>query len=182
MKHAMKKILALLVLASLLLPLAAVAQEAPPPAPPAAAAAAAEPVARKTTLWDLIKTGGWAMWPLGLCSVGLVTMVVLNIRLVSRKNLLPLDVVVPIRAAAEQRDVGQMYALARSSPNLFTKGLLSGLRKLIPTIPPPPSPTWKAPSPRPSPAKKPRSASGSISSPSSPASPPCSVCSAPSPA
>lgn len=131
----MKKILALLVLASLLLPLAAVAQEAPPPAPPADAAAAAEPVAQKTSLWDLIKTGGWAMWPLGLCSVGLVTMVVLNIRLVSRKNLLPLGVVVPIRAAAEQRDVGQMYSLARSAPSLFTNGLLPGLRKLDPDDP-----------------------------------------------
>ena len=133
-KHAMKKILALLVLASLLLPLAAVAQEAPPPAPPADTAAA-EPVAQKTSLWDLIKTGGWAMWPLGLCSVGLVTMVVLNIRLVSRKNLLPLGVVVPIRAAAEQRDVGQMYSLARSATSLFTNGLLPGLRKLDPDDP-----------------------------------------------
>lgn len=128
----MKKQLAVLALIALLLPLAALAQEAPPPTPPPAAA---EPVATKTTLWDLIKTGGWAMWPLGACSVGLITMIVLNVRLVSRKNLLPIGVVVPIRAAAEQRDVGQMYSLARAAPNLYTNGLIPGLRKLDPDDP-----------------------------------------------
>ena len=40
--------------------LGAMAQEA-------AAAAPAEPV-KKTSLWDLIVVGGWAMWPLGACS------------------------------------------------------------------------------------------------------------------
>ena len=41
------------------------------------------------TLWDLIVVGGWAMWPLGLCSVGLVTMVVINLRMVTRKTSSP---------------------------------------------------------------------------------------------
>jgi len=62
-------------------------------------------------------------------------MVVINIRMVSRKNLLPVGIVVPIRAAAEQRDVGQMASLARSSDSLFAKGLLPGLRKLDPEDP-----------------------------------------------
>jgi biopolymer transport protein ExbB len=129
----MKKILALLALAALLAPAGlAFAQEAPPPAPPAEAPPAAP---TKITLWGMIKTGGWAMWPLGLCSVGVVTMIVLNIRMVSRKALLPLGVVMPLRAAAEQRDVGQMYALARASDSLFAKGLLPGLRKINPEDP-----------------------------------------------
>ena len=130
-KPPMKK---LLLLACLLLPLgAAVAQEAPPPNPPAGAEAPAAP--KKMTLWDLIKVGGWAMWPLGACSVGTVTMCVLCVRMVSRKNLMPAGVVVPLRAAAEQRDVGQMYSLCRATPNLFTNGLLPGLRKLNPDDP-----------------------------------------------
>ena len=58
------------------------AQESAEPAP-------AAPAAKKMTLWDLIKTGGWAMWPLGLCSVGLITMVVLNFRQVSARKMLP---------------------------------------------------------------------------------------------
>jgi biopolymer transport protein ExbB len=131
----MKKLLASLALAALLLPVgAAVAQEAPPPAPPADTAAAT-PAPTKITLWGMIKTGGWAMWPLAFCSVGVVTMIILNVRMVSRKNLLPVGVVVPLRAAAQQRDVGQMYSLCRASPNLFTSGLLPGLRKINPEDP-----------------------------------------------
>lgn len=129
-----KQILLLALLAALLAP-AALAQDAPPPSPPADAAAAAEPAATKVTLWGMIKTGGWAMWPLGLCSIGVVTMIVLNVRMVSRKNLLPPAVVVPLRAAADQRDVGQMYSLCRATPNLFTNGLLPGLRKINPEDP-----------------------------------------------
>lgn len=130
----MKKMIALLALAALLLPLGtALAQDPPPPAPPADTAAA--PAATKVTLWGMIKTGGWAMWPLGLCSVGVVTMIVLCTRMVSRKNLLPAGVVVPLRAAAQQRDVGQMYSLARATPCLFTNGLIPGLRKINPEDP-----------------------------------------------
>lgn len=107
-----------------------IAQEVPPPQP---MPSSEQPVApTKMTLWDLIVVGGWAMWPLGLCSVGLVSLVVINMRMVSRKNLLPPGVVVPLRAAAEQRDVGQMYSLCRAAPNLFTNGLLPGLRKINP--------------------------------------------------
>ena len=121
-----------ILIAALLLPLPILAQEPPPPAPPAEQP---PPPPQKMTLWDLIKVGGWAMWPLGLCSIGLVSMVIINLRMVSRRNLMPVGVVVPLRAAAEQRDVGQMYTLCRTAPNLFTNGLLPGLRKLNPDDP-----------------------------------------------
>jgi biopolymer transport protein ExbB len=127
----MKKHLLFLSLAAFLSAAPLLAQEPPPPNPPDAAEAAP----KKTSLWDLLKTGGWAMWPLGLCSIGLVTMVVINVRLVSRKNLLPLAAVLPIRAAAEQHDLGQMFSLAKATPSLYTNGLLPGLRKLDPDDP-----------------------------------------------
>ncbi len=130
----MKKTLALLALAALLLPAGfAPAQEPPPPNPPAAAPA---PAAESQTLWKrYIVPLGWCGYPLALCSIGVVTMIVLNIRMVTRKNLMPVGVVVPLRAAAEQRDVGQMYSLCRATPNLFTKGLIPGLRKINPEDP-----------------------------------------------
>ncbi|MBP1588860.1 MAG: MotA/TolQ/ExbB proton channel family protein [Kiritimatiellae bacterium] len=131
----MKKLIATFILAAVLLPLipaAALAQDPPPPNPPAAEEAAAP---KTQNLLDIIKTGGWAMWPLGACSVMLVTFIVLNIRMVSRGNLMPASVVAPIRSAAAQHDVGQMYSLCQSSPCLFTKGLIPGLRKLNPDDP-----------------------------------------------
>jgi biopolymer transport protein ExbB len=124
----------------LFLPVGAVfAQEAPPPAPPAdaaAQAASAEPAkSTKKRPIDYFFDGGFFMYPLALCSIGTVTMCVLCIRIVSRKNLMPARVVIPLRAAAEQRDVGQMYSLCRASPCLFTNGLLPALRKINPENP-----------------------------------------------
>jgi biopolymer transport protein ExbB len=129
----MKKFAPLLLAA--LLPLAALAQTPPPPNPPADDTVAAQQAPQKQTLWGIIKTGGWAMWPLGLCSIGLVTMVIVNIMMVSRRNLLPPGTVAAIRAASQQRDVGQMHSLAMSKPCLFTNGLLPGLRKINPEDP-----------------------------------------------
>ena len=111
----------------------AIAQDPPPPQPPADSAT---PPPVKKTLWEeWIRPLGWCGWPLAFCSIGVVTMVILNMRLVTRKNLMPVGVVVPLLAAAEQRDVGQMYSLCRAAPNLFTKGLMAGLRKINPDDP-----------------------------------------------
>ena len=131
----MKKIFAILALAALLLPLGvALAQDPPPPAPPGDTAAAQEP--QRKTLWqEWIRPLGWCGYPLAMCSIGVVTMIIINSRMVTRKNLMPVGVVVPLRAAAEQRDVGQMYSLCRATPNLFTKGLMPGLRKINPEDP-----------------------------------------------
>ena len=131
----MKKIFAILALAALLLPLGvALAQDPPPPAPPGDTAAAQEP--QRKTLWqEWIRPLGWCGYPLALCSIGVVTMIILNVRMVTRKNLMPVGAVVPLRAAADQRDVGQMYSLCRATPNLFTKGLMPGLRKINPEDP-----------------------------------------------
>ena len=131
----MKKTFAILALAALLLPLGvALAQDPPPPAPPADTAAAQEP--QRKTLWqEWIRPLGWCGYPLALCSIGVVTMIIINVRMVARKNLMPVGVVASLRAAAEQRDVGQMYSLCRATPNLFTKGLMPGLRKINPEDP-----------------------------------------------
>ena len=120
--------------AALLLPLAALAQQPPPPNPPADDSATEQP-AKTQSLLDIVEQGGWAMWPLGLCSVGLITMVILNIRMVSRRNLLPQAVVLQAQDVARRREVGQLYSLTQSRPCLFTNGLAPGLRKINPEDP-----------------------------------------------
>ena len=121
----MKK-LALIISLALWCPLAAVVwaqapEAAPEPAPPAA---------KKMTLWDLIKVGGWAMWPLGGCSVALIAMAVLNFRQLDRKKMLPLELIAQLRVAAKEGDVAKIVQLARGVPCLFTNALVPGLRKL----------------------------------------------------
>lgn len=111
---------------------AAFAQETPPaetaPAPP-------PPAVKKMTLWDLIKTGGWAMWPLGLCSVGLIAFVVLNFRQINQKRLLPPTALDALQTAAAGGDVDAMLNVCVSTPSLFTNALQAGLRKLNPDDP-----------------------------------------------
>ncbi|MCP5539732.1 MAG: MotA/TolQ/ExbB proton channel family protein [Akkermansiaceae bacterium] len=41
------------------------------------------------TLWDLIKAGGWAMWPLGAMSVALITLAVYNSMQLTGKKFVP---------------------------------------------------------------------------------------------
>jgi biopolymer transport protein ExbB len=104
------------------------AQEAPP-------AGAPEQPVKKMTLWDLIVVGGWAMWPLGLCSFGLIAMVVVNFRQLSRRRLLPPDVLASLREAAASRDVGRTWQLANARKCLFCDALAAGLRRIDPDNP-----------------------------------------------
>ena len=104
----------------------------------AAAAAKAGPalqVENTRTLWDLIKSGGWAMWPLGTCSVMTVGLIVLNFQRVSIKKMVPPVLVAQIKGAAATGDLQQMYTLATSTDSLFTRSLAAGLRQIQPDDP-----------------------------------------------
>ena len=45
--------------------------------------------AEKETLWDLIVKGGWAMYPLGLLSVAMITLAVFNAMQLTRGKFIP---------------------------------------------------------------------------------------------
>ncbi|MFH0879646.1 MAG: MotA/TolQ/ExbB proton channel family protein [Lentisphaerota bacterium] len=128
------KYLAIMLLALLTLyPLRVLAQT---PAPtPASADAAAEPAAKKMTLWGLIVVGGWAMWPLGLCSFGLIMMVAVNFRQVNAKKLMPDAVIAPMKAAAKQQDLQKVWDLSQGTPCLFSRAIAAGIRRFDPDHP-----------------------------------------------
>lgn len=138
----MKKLITCLALAALLLPLGAALAQDPPPPPDSSQTELSggsenlPDLPEKVSFFERwFKPAGGIGIIIGLVSMLLLTLCIFLSRLVSRKNLLPVGVVLPLRAAAEQRDVGQMYALARAAPNLFTNGLIPGLRKLNPDDP-----------------------------------------------
>ncbi|MCZ7593176.1 MAG: MotA/TolQ/ExbB proton channel family protein [Kiritimatiellae bacterium] len=99
------------------------------------AAAGAEEAAKSTTLLDLIKVGGWAMWPLGACSFGLITVAVLLVQKINVKKLIPPIPLSEIKKAAQVGDLMVMQNVATASPSLFTNSLAAGLRKLNPDDP-----------------------------------------------
>jgi biopolymer transport protein ExbB len=89
----------------------------------------------KTTLWDLIKSGGWAMWPLGACSVAAVGLIVLNFQRVSTKKMVPPVIVAQLKGIAATGDLQQMWNIASTTDTLFTKSLAAGLRQIQPEDP-----------------------------------------------
>jgi len=79
-----KKVIKLAFCLSFVIGSVALAQEA------AEAAEAASQV-ETTTLWQMIKQGGWSMYPLGLFSVGMVYFIVQNALALREKVLLRPD-------------------------------------------------------------------------------------------
>ncbi len=137
-----KNILAVLLIVFILtgMELAALAQAAPTP-PPATAPATTPAVAatpaplkmqRKMTLWDLIKSGGWAMWPLGTCAFAVVFLTALNFQRVNRKSMIPPEIVAQIRSAAQGGNHEQVLNMASATDSFFTRSLLAGLNKIQP--------------------------------------------------
>jgi biopolymer transport protein ExbB len=112
-------------------PLAAWAQ-----APAPAAAQDAPPAPKKKTLLDVYITGGWAMHPLLLCSIGVVAIGVFNWRSINRKTLMPPDSVAAVKQAAGDGDYTKVAELAGARASLFTTSLASGMRLFDPENPP----------------------------------------------
>ena len=96
---------------------------------------AAAPPEKNMTLWNLIVVGGWAMWPLGLCSFGLIAIVVINYRQINRKKMLPEQVLVQLLEAARGRDFPKLWEVAHATKSLFTNALCAGLRRIDPDNP-----------------------------------------------
>jgi biopolymer transport protein ExbB len=119
------------------LAISAFAQEAAAPAAaaPATAAAAAPAttglqVNNDVRLIALIKAGGWAMYPLGICSFATITLILLNFQRVNRDKLLPPGLVAQARGAASSGDIQQLWSVANSTDSFFSRSLVAGLRQL----------------------------------------------------
>lgn len=84
----------------------------------------------RTTMWQLIKSGGWAMYPLGACSVAVVWLIVINGSRVSAKKMMPPQVIQQLRQAAGTGDIQQVWNLASAQDSFFTRSLLAGLRQI----------------------------------------------------
>ncbi len=127
----MRKKMAVLILASCIgvgIQQVILAQEAQP----TATEGSGLKVEHTTTLWDMIKTGGWAMYPLGACSFITVSLAFLNFQRVNTKKMLPPMLMAQLKSSAAKGDVNQLWQLASSSDTLFTTSLVAGLKHFNP--------------------------------------------------
>lgn len=86
--------------------------------------------AKKLTLWEWFKIGGWAMWPLLGCSVGVVFLVIRNFMILNSSKLLREDLVPQITDHIVKLDIKGVRAVCQSNSTLMTRILDSGMERV----------------------------------------------------
>ncbi|MEE9369248.1 MAG: MotA/TolQ/ExbB proton channel family protein [Pontiella sp.] len=116
-----KKIIKLAFCLSLLIGPVAFAQDA----------ASEEPAAnvQKTTLWQMIQQGGWAMIPLGLMSSLMVYFIVQNGLALREKVLLRPDMLPDFIKLMKDKKIVEAHSLCKENETLFTYVFQAGLER-----------------------------------------------------
>jgi len=110
------------------------AQDASAPAPAGAvaqpAAQVAPPVETSTTLRELIKQGGWTMFPLGLLSVAALGLTIYGSMSTQSARMLNPELVPQLQDELQRLHVEPAKSLCAGSPCLLTNTLHAGLERL----------------------------------------------------
>ena len=91
---------------------------------------AAETV-QKTNLLELIKTGGWAMWPLGGFSFFMVALIIQNIISLRAKTLLHTEQMPELIDMMLNKKVKTALIYCRKHPSMFSNTFGAGLERCI---------------------------------------------------
>lgn len=94
-------------------------------------AAASGLTKNNATLWELIKMGGWTMFPLGACSLMAVTFVIQNFFSLRAKALLHTEMVPELLDMMLQKKVRQALIYCRKNPSMFTNTFAAGLERCM---------------------------------------------------
>ena len=94
------------------------------------AAAAAEEGVQQMTFAQMLKQGGWAMWPLGLFSSAMLYFIIRNSMLLRPKNLLRADLKEELESKLGSSDVAGAREICQNNPSLMTSVLDAGLERI----------------------------------------------------
>jgi biopolymer transport protein ExbB len=84
---------------------------------------------QKTTLWQMILQGGWAMIPLGLMSTAMVYFIVQNSLALREKVLLRPDMLPDFIALMKDKKIVEAHTLCKENETLFTYVFQAGLER-----------------------------------------------------
>ena len=87
--------------------------------------------ASQVSLLQLIKTGGWAMWPLGGFSIFMVTLIIQNFMNLRPKVLLHHEQMPALLEMMMGRKVKSALIYCRKNPSLFANTLGAGLERCL---------------------------------------------------
>lgn len=83
----------------------------------------------KTTLWMMIRQGGWAMIPLGVLSMAMVYFIVQNALGLREKVLLRPDLIPEFIQMMKDKKIVEAHALCKENETLFTYVFRAGLER-----------------------------------------------------
>lgn len=84
----------------------------------------------ETTLWGLIKQGGWTMFPLGGLSVAGVGLIIYGFLISRNSHMLHPELLPQFEAALEEVDIKRATEICENTPCLLTNILHSGLERI----------------------------------------------------
>lgn len=87
------------------------------------------------TLWSLIVLGGWAMWPLGACSLAVCALIIHAVRETRTARFLPPAVISQLEAHLASRDLPRARALAQGDGSVLSRTLRHGLERARAELP-----------------------------------------------
>lgn len=96
------------------------------------AVAPAEAGATTKTLMDYWRVGGFAMYPIGLCSVGVVGLSIYCFILYKTQKMTQPQLVPLLAQSLEQLDIEKARSICNSAPGVLTNVLAAGLRRIKP--------------------------------------------------
>ena len=86
-------------------------------------------------LWGLIKQGGWAMYPLGLCSVVMLFLILHGVRETTRSRFVPDGLVDRLPAAPGQARIRRVSEILAGAVSVLARALSAGLERARPGVP-----------------------------------------------
>lgn len=93
-----------------------------------AAAEQAQP--QNTTLWGMWKTGGWAMYPIGLLSVAAVALTIYGFIATREDKMIHMEMVPGLQDSVRNLDIATAISTCTGTPSTMTNILHAGLRRL----------------------------------------------------
>lgn len=82
-------------------------------------------------LWEMIKTGGWAMWPLGFFSFFMVALVIQNFIALRPKSLLHTEMMPELLELMLADKVKTALVYCRKHPSMFANSFGAGLERCL---------------------------------------------------
>ncbi len=87
------------------------------------------PTPENTSLWGLIQQGGWAMYPLGLCSLTMIFLIIHSWRETSRRKFIPEHSSSELSQKLQERDFPSAARILEREPTVLNRALKAGLDK-----------------------------------------------------